>query len=897
MFELFLNPANVLVGGALISAPIMIHLINRMRYRRVRWAAMEFLLRSQKRNRRRLIIEQLILLFLRILLVALTALLVARFLGFSWAGFQPKNTLHVVVFDDRLSTADFWKNEEGEVRNCFLAGKQLLLRELTQLSAQARSPQRVAFLWLSDPSAVVDIRLDESSLRELEAELARRDAPTLLHLDLAKGVRAASEVFAQSPHDLRFLHVVSDFRRRHWAEPDGAETLAAIEQLTRTGVRVNLIDAAHPVRGENEKTARAHDNLAVTELRPETRVAAEGMPVQFRVTVTNYSRSQRDNVRVTVKVEGVERPEGSLTMLNVKPGPNTQDFQVAFTRLGYNEVSANLENEEAGLQADNTRYAVVEVRRQVPVLLADGDPSGGDKPGGDAYHVRALLTAARGFDVVRGGVGELERPNLARFACIYLLNVREVSERAQRNLEDYVRGGGGVAFFLGDRVNADFYTKRLYADGKGIFPVPLAERPSAELSDEEKQERQIQTLTEPRAQVYFRNPQAPVVAELADPKNQMLSVLRFLSIDRHWPVPRARWNFDPARVEELATLPNNRPVTDYQAAAQDLLDALPIDDPQQTKYHPALEHYRRKIRDTLTGKSLYPLVTALDDLLDQGGEASADRPSLKEFWEQNDAKVRELRQRVERFRERVRYGDPLLVSARYGKGRAVACLTSAGRKWNDWAGGGPASVTYPVFMLDLQKYLAGADVQEERLVGAPLEVVADNSRYEARAHCFLERGGRQGDGGKPAEGADTANAGMKDLGELQGSVTGDRLTFHLDRTSEPGVYHLQLTERADSGGEPRTDSRAFAVNVDAEHESDLSRAGRDELERVGRLSTPAAGTIADLIGRPSDLSESAWFYLLFLAVLVAEQALAVHLSFHLRGDAASQVVRPQATAA
>src|SRR6185369_11807364 len=99
--EFFLNPWAMVAGGALISAPILIHLINRMRFKRVRWAAMEFLLKSQKRNRRRLIIEQLILLALRILLVLLAGILLARFLGFAFAGFfGPQNTVHVVVLDD-----------------------------------------------------------------------------------------------------------------------------------------------------------------------------------------------------------------------------------------------------------------------------------------------------------------------------------------------------------------------------------------------------------------------------------------------------------------------------------------------------------------------------------------------------------------------------------------------------------------------------------------------------------------------------------------------------------------------------------------------------------------------------------------------------------------------------
>src|SRR6266436_5551350 len=81
MFESFLNPGNLLAGAALVSLPIIIHLINRMRFKRVRWAAMEFLLKSQKRNRRRLILEQLLLLALRCFLVLLAGLLVARFVS------------------------------------------------------------------------------------------------------------------------------------------------------------------------------------------------------------------------------------------------------------------------------------------------------------------------------------------------------------------------------------------------------------------------------------------------------------------------------------------------------------------------------------------------------------------------------------------------------------------------------------------------------------------------------------------------------------------------------------------------------------------------------------------------------------------------------------------------
>src|SRR3989440_12060494 len=123
MLSLFLNPYTMMAGAALVSSPIIIHLINRMRYRRVKWAAMEFLLKSQKRNRRRIIIEQLILLLLRILLVLLIGFLLARFLG-ALAGPQ-QNTQHVVLIDDTPSMGDAHR-EEGQPFDAFRQAKRVV---------------------------------------------------------------------------------------------------------------------------------------------------------------------------------------------------------------------------------------------------------------------------------------------------------------------------------------------------------------------------------------------------------------------------------------------------------------------------------------------------------------------------------------------------------------------------------------------------------------------------------------------------------------------------------------------------------------------------------------------------------------------------------------------------
>src|SRR5436190_13620849 len=128
--NLFQHPGFLLVGAALLSVPIIIHLINRMRFKRIRWGAMEFLLKALKRNRRRLIIEQLMLLALRCLLVALVGLLVMRFMGFSFANFGTKQSMHVVIFDDSLSMNDQWTQGEDKKTSFLVAQKDILIDKI-----------------------------------------------------------------------------------------------------------------------------------------------------------------------------------------------------------------------------------------------------------------------------------------------------------------------------------------------------------------------------------------------------------------------------------------------------------------------------------------------------------------------------------------------------------------------------------------------------------------------------------------------------------------------------------------------------------------------------------------------------------------------------------------------
>ena len=61
----FINPG-ILWLCALAAVPLIIYLFNRQRYRVMSWAAMEFVKKALQRNRRRLQLENVILLLMRI---------------------------------------------------------------------------------------------------------------------------------------------------------------------------------------------------------------------------------------------------------------------------------------------------------------------------------------------------------------------------------------------------------------------------------------------------------------------------------------------------------------------------------------------------------------------------------------------------------------------------------------------------------------------------------------------------------------------------------------------------------------------------------------------------------------------------------------------------------------
>ncbi len=462
----FLNAGFLGLGtAALVSAPVIIHLINRYRFRRVEFAAMEFLLASQQRNRRRILVEQLLLLLLRILMVMGLIALIARLVldPSTLALLQGADVHHVVLLDDTASMQDEWNETTA-----FDEGKAVI-EELVAASVAEGGAQRLTVLRLSRITQpdYLEQRIDRGFQGELKTRLESLPC-SFRHVDLSEGLDAASQLLAKQPTGVKHLHVVSDFRQHDWQ--DSTRLVDQIEKLDGDGVTVNLV----------RTISDRHANLAVTGLNGELQVATARVPVRLTATVANHGETLIGRVNMAVSVDG-ERLPLEVTLERVEAGQLVeQSFEVTFDLPGKHRVEVTLPGD--ALRADNTRHLAVEVAPANRVLVIEGDPT--DQEGIFPTLALAANPQASGYQTVVATPDYLYRNSIDDFQSVLMLNVAELTPDAIESLETFVRGGGGLVWYAGDAVNPASYNSLLYAEGKGLFPVPLADSPRELVRDD-----------------------------------------------------------------------------------------------------------------------------------------------------------------------------------------------------------------------------------------------------------------------------------------------------------------------------------------------------------------------------------------------------------------------------
>jgi len=486
----FVHPLIFWIGAGAVSVPILIHLLNRRRFRLLDWAAMRFLLESIRKNRRRLRIEELILLALRCLVILLLALAVARFTGCGGMEALPGSGggggVAVFLLDDSFSMA-----QKHKVDTLFSRART----DLQEALERVPETDQVAILLTSreEPFFAKDFA-DRHELIERVKSLA---APSDRRANLAASLALAAEQFEADDGAARRLYVLSDFRAGDLGlGPTGAAQRQQIARqfaaLRDKGVQVTAMD--YGVAPRNNLTL---ERFALTDRY----VLAAGDPPRLSVTVRNNGPMAgpdgayvaRD-VPVVLTLHDPDVPGGAPLTRQTVLLPRIAAGEARTVELpltGVEDPGSMVASAEirAGdeLRPDDRGEVAFHVRGVLRVLLVDGqlDAEAARDRASLFFHEALDPFRERRYANVLDVIAPRRLPDVRYedYDLVALLHVPKlpgipdaeggVRYPALERLERYVRGGGGLIIFAGPGLDATWYNASLYGAGEGLLPYKL----------------------------------------------------------------------------------------------------------------------------------------------------------------------------------------------------------------------------------------------------------------------------------------------------------------------------------------------------------------------------------------------------------------------------------------
>ncbi len=422
-----------LLGALAALIPLLVHLFDRRRPREVPFAALDFVLRSQRRTASRLKLKRILLYLLRTFL----------FLAVPFALARPSFTSNEALAGTRglaatavvLDTSFALRFDDG--RRLFDVAKDEVRAALRDLA-----PEEPATLVLctDSPSVVAPPGFERGRLLQTLDDVR----PGYTAADLNRCLELGARALDDSPLTGRRLVLVS--------------------ALTQNSLR---LEAEAPVaqRPSGEKlkpdlvlrdvARRALPNRALVDVKAEAAPHLGARTWQFTFTVRNFAAEPAAGVELRLEVDGVVMTKGFVDL--PAEGAAQKTLAVRFPSGGTVTVTGRLDGD--ALADDDVREVVVSVPKELTALLINGSPSA-QKHRDEAFFTEAALSSPG--SPVRAVVRDADaawKEKFEDYDALWLLNVEAPPAEHAARLAEFVRRGGGLFISTGDRVDADAWNE------------------------------------------------------------------------------------------------------------------------------------------------------------------------------------------------------------------------------------------------------------------------------------------------------------------------------------------------------------------------------------------------------------------------------------------------------
>ena len=502
------------------------------------WGAMQFLLGSLVNRKRRILVEELILMALRCLLIAVLVLAIARPFApvnspIPWLLLLPIILIASVVVsvaaivarrrswrwllylcavglvvgvvylsqNQHLLQAALWKSSTEQDIAVVIDGSSSMRVEVDGKTgfehAVAEARRLVESLGPDDTISVVvagsvtkTATPQPLNVRGNVDDVLRALAPVGGSLNVVDGLSAAVSCLAMGENASKKIVLISDGQNVGWDEDNPGRWEFLAETLNRLPTRPKVISrfVALPNQFQNAaiSSVELSRNLIGTDREVTIRVRVEN--TGFEAIEVSGMQLQFDGDKVITSDVG-EIEAGESTQLNLKHRFQTGGSHIVEAKLLIND----------DLAEDNQRFQVVHVIETLPVLLVDGsaqvravdqatgfievalappadDGPAGDKPAGDKPSEAGDPSKPLVVTTVIAAPDLGPGVRFGDYRVVMLVDVPRLGASAATRLANFVRQGGGLLIAPGSRCETEFYNDWKLPDGRNLVPARIGQR-------------------------------------------------------------------------------------------------------------------------------------------------------------------------------------------------------------------------------------------------------------------------------------------------------------------------------------------------------------------------------------------------------------------------------------
>ncbi|MCH7549818.1 MAG: BatA domain-containing protein, partial [Candidatus Krumholzibacteriota bacterium] len=370
MFGLSFLNSIFLTGLVAAAVPVIIHLLNRRRVRKIRFSSLEFLDELSRRRMRKINLRRIIILALRTLAVLLLVMAFARPTlrgAFFLPGNAPKNI--VICLD-----ASYSMGVEREQGTAFTLGKELAYQVIDE-AGKDDVVNVIAFSNRAEP--VLEKGTRTRPVVRSAVEGASLTAETT---SIRRAIDRAFTLIDDSDVEGGEIYVISDFR---FSE----DSVHVDPERVRDDVRIYFL----PVYDEDV------DNVSIDRVLVPRKLLRPGEVIRVTVAVTNHSRRITADFPLELFIDGSRQAEKVVSL--APSASTTVTFPISFTEWGSYRCAVAKNRDR--LPIDDERYFLLEVSRSVPVTLVRGKRHTGTR--GDAVAGYFFLEKALNPRATSGG--------------------------------------------------------------------------------------------------------------------------------------------------------------------------------------------------------------------------------------------------------------------------------------------------------------------------------------------------------------------------------------------------------------------------------------------------------------------------------------------------------------